>query len=1208
MKKIIYLFFCLCTVLSAQDGYYGGASPATVTTPNTAKVASASGATVNLSTGAVQKFIPIHTISQNGISWPVGLQYRFSGLKVMEEPSSIGLGWDLVATGAVTREVRGLPDDHPKGYYGSENIREQFHLDTYYNFGPLELELDFQTLLSGNYNNENYEKPSYPETNHKKVIKEHHAYLLAQGMADAEPDVFHVAAGNLRFSFKLDHNLQPYLLSHHNVQINFNWDRMEVTDSEGVLYIFEEKEIYTPVPEDNIFVEGINGTTTLDIEPVYPYTRSWYLTEIRPPNTTASIQFSYTTTLFETKAYLPKIYSYKGKQAEFLNGLLTKLELEEGSSEGYEPELQDGQDPYVYPHTWLDVDVTLPVISQISFKEGSLNFITANVGVGEHPIYTNVEIRDFHEKLINDFQLITSGDRRLLTQINANNQFAYGFEYYNAQAIPDFKFKNDSVPDDLIDPWGYYKDDIISGGLKEVKYKTGGKSEIIYESNVATRKINYTPSNPDYYNYDPNINISVSGANEIGNTNQKTLTRTFENPTSISLSHYVKITKYGAKAKLRIFKENGSNNYLPYYQQTNSSFEPQLWLDLKGSNTDLVDGEIQTELNQSKTFSINPGTYTFFIETTDGAEANINISYSSLAKYRNEAYNYTYGGLRVKQIKNVPDDVDGFTVKEYAYVNEDLTSSAKFYTVLKEMPEEKNDLGDPYEISSEAKTDIDSYPIPFYVKGRGVPIYYEKVTESIISSDTEQQNGKTVYIFEEPYFFESELDFNQKDYYDRLPKGVDESGIRLKSVQSFKNEVPSLPFKNAFKLISEKLFEYEPAIVDRDIYGNSKDPDYPYAIKVSSKKRVKRDMHYPDWLMQKYYQGFIENPQAIMFEDFEDNYINKTQAEFESYALRLMTAVGFPHDSPLGSNLRYMATGVTNMVAEKETKWQLTSDFDDLKKHEYYVTQEYKETNIQYLRKRVISRIYSDIDPSQFAESIQEFEYDEYQQLVAQQTTNSKGETKRVQYYYPYHSEINDTNLIEDNRISSPVKTEMYLNEDKQSTAVVNFASQGNLYAPSLMQSAKDDNPLLDQMIYHLYDESTGNPLETSAKDGIHTIYVWGYQNTLPIATITNASYIGMPTEVQSLINNAKLASDNDTDTASENNLRTALTALRNHSFFNTAQMVTNTYDPLIGVTSVQDTRGRSVFYTYDAQNRLQYVKDQEGNILSENQYNYRRN
>jgi YD repeat-containing protein len=53
------------------------------------------------------------------------------------------------------------------------------------------------------------------------------------------------------------------------------------------------------------------------------------------------------------------------------------------------------------------------------------------------------------------------------------------------------------------------------------------------------------------------------------------------------------------------------------------------------------------------------------------------------------------------------------------------------------------------------------------------------------------------------------------------------------------------------------------------------------------------------------------------------------------------------------------------------------------------------------------------------------------------------------------------------------------------------------------------------------------------------------------------------------------------------------------------AQMITYTYDPLIGMTSQCDVNSRVTNYEYDAFGRLQYIRDENRNILKKYCYNY---
>jgi YD repeat-containing protein len=51
--------------------------------------------------------------------------------------------------------------------------------------------------------------------------------------------------------------------------------------------------------------------------------------------------------------------------------------------------------------------------------------------------------------------------------------------------------------------------------------------------------------------------------------------------------------------------------------------------------------------------------------------------------------------------------------------------------------------------------------------------------------------------------------------------------------------------------------------------------------------------------------------------------------------------------------------------------------------------------------------------------------------------------------------------------------------------------------------------------------------------------------------------------------------------------------------------MTTYTYDPLVGMTSSTDERNRTTYYIFDDFGRLKEVKDHEGNILQQHDYNY---
>lgn len=235
------------------------------------------------------------------------------------------------------------------------------------------------------------------------------------------------------------------------------------------------------------------------------------------------------------------------------------------------------------------------------------------------------------------------------------------------------------------------------------------------------------------------------------------------------------------------------------------------------------------------------------------------------------------------------------------------------------------------------------------------------------------------------------------------------------------------------------------------------------------------------------------------------------------------------------------------------------------------------------------------------------YDYDNLTGYLDEQRSNSSdGKILRSKNIYPTNSR-----LVTENRISSPIKVETFVNDKPISVQETDYRSfqGGSLYLPKFIKTLKgvssSTNQLEDRVIYHSYD-SRGNPREVSKKDGTKIYYVWGYQQTQPIAKIVGYTAAQLA-NVQGLIKIAVSKSNVDKDLVSENALRAALKALRDDVNMKNAQVTTYTYDPLIGVTSITNPRGETVYYEYDDFNRLEFVKDNQGNILKEHKYNYKK-
>ncbi|EJL66394.1 RHS repeat protein [Flavobacterium sp. CF136] len=130
------------------------------------------------------------------------------------------------------------------------------------------------------------------------------------------------------------------------------------------------------------------------------------------------------------------------------------------------------------------------------------------------------------------------------------------------------------------------------------------------------------------------------------------------------------------------------------------------------------------------------------------------------------------------------------------------------------------------------------------------------------------------------------------------------------------------------------------------------------------------------------------------------------------------------------------------------------------------------------------------------------------------------------------------------------------------------------------------------KLIFDQYDDK-GNIQQYTLENGIPVSIIWGYNKTQPIAKIENATNA----QIAIALGISDLNNINETDLTAINNLRNSLS---------NAMVTTYTHIPLVGVSTITDPKEDKITYTYDSFGRLKFVKDKDGNILSDNQYNYK--
>lgn len=68
-------------------------------------------------TGAAQVNIPLFNFEYKDFKMPIVLNYNSTGVRVNQLPGNVGVNWSLNIGGAITRQIRGLPDEFAFTYY-----------------------------------------------------------------------------------------------------------------------------------------------------------------------------------------------------------------------------------------------------------------------------------------------------------------------------------------------------------------------------------------------------------------------------------------------------------------------------------------------------------------------------------------------------------------------------------------------------------------------------------------------------------------------------------------------------------------------------------------------------------------------------------------------------------------------------------------------------------------------------------------------------------------------------------------------------------------------------------------------------------------------------------------------------------------------------------------------------------------------------------
>jgi YD repeat-containing protein len=229
--------------------------------------------------GRLQLSIPLGQLQVLDVIVPIGLYHHGGPLRVADGNGSCGLGWNLSAGGAVTRFVRGIPDD----YNVTNDQRKGW-------------------LFDSNSGSVNSFSPS-GDDNLSTCADEQNDWNYLEGRGytkDTEPDVYYISAPGLNAQFVFGTDGNPKLLTYQDIQITVNKNASQVItgfvvkNNTGMTYTFTFREDIsrraekwrnrTPIYFQTEFNQYSTELT---------FTSAWLLSSIQSQATGTTASFTY---------------------------------------------------------------------------------------------------------------------------------------------------------------------------------------------------------------------------------------------------------------------------------------------------------------------------------------------------------------------------------------------------------------------------------------------------------------------------------------------------------------------------------------------------------------------------------------------------------------------------------------------------------------------------------------------------------------------------------------------------------------------------------------------------------------------------------------------------------------------------------------------------------------------------------------------------
>ncbi|MCB0685309.1 MAG: hypothetical protein KDC53_02255 [Saprospiraceae bacterium] len=458
--------------------------------------------------------IPIYTVQQGPLQWPISLSYHSSGIKVAEVSSWVGIGWTLQAGSMISRSIVGIPDEAQNGWFSMQNVSVN------------------------------------PEQ-------------VAEGFQDSEPDVFNfnVPGYSGKFVFEIDAQtstiIEPMVIPQQEVKITRIYSAgtlkgFKIITPDGVIYYFGSIDGSTSVVERS---EPRTSNASGDGE-----VTGWYLLRIESHDQKHRINFTYESESYmypyPASAEYYNVFQYSGCQVggssgvKYLNLDNTEVSynLVEGkrlskitNSSGYttvdlieetsvRDDVQTNPDDPTNPAKALNyIDIKNGTYDKrVDFYHSIMQSPTDNLDIGggntSSPWYKRIQLDSLQEKSIGGTSITihpyifeyetTVPPQRLSRQIDH-------WGYYNGQSgnssyAVNVPFTKIQIPGGSASTYGNSdrlsrEQYMLAGSLKKVIYPTKGYTTYTFGAN----RYYYPSDESGYYGAKANLTSCYSNPNNI---------------------------------------------------------------------------------------------------------------------------------------------------------------------------------------------------------------------------------------------------------------------------------------------------------------------------------------------------------------------------------------------------------------------------------------------------------------------------------------------------------------------------------------------------------------------------------------------------------------------------------------------------------------------------------------------------------------------